>query len=266
MDASTSYSSQGFDYSTPTAYPSISFPSEHSQQPLYDQGYAPPPPPFLRQNSSSYSNGSGSDSSGEAFRAQQGYSHQPQYTSHPVHSQQQQPHSGQYDLPPSASMPSNSAAMLLQQHQANQQAFRSSQTVTSQVFQANNGAQNDMAVGGSDGGTRESSASSGGGTVQQEQNGDGDFTQTFYDPFRCVSSSSLPFVPVDLELIFLCPLRIKHRRRTSPPQLKVLEYHFEINPKPDVTLRKALSEQLDMTPREVQVWVRRLVLFLLFSA
>ncbi|ORY87484.1 homeobox domain-containing protein, partial [Leucosporidium creatinivorum] len=46
----------------------------------------------------------------------------------------------------------------------------------------------------------------------------------------------------------------KHRRRTSPNQLKILEYHFEHNPKPDVTLRKALSEQLDMTPREVQVW------------
>ncbi|TNY17811.1 homeobox domain-containing protein, partial [Rhodotorula diobovata] len=46
----------------------------------------------------------------------------------------------------------------------------------------------------------------------------------------------------------------KHRRRTSPPQLRVLEYHFDRNPKPDVSLRRALSEQLDMTPREVQVW------------
>ncbi|SCV69749.1 BQ2448_1143 [Microbotryum intermedium] len=50
------------------------------------------------------------------------------------------------------------------------------------------------------------------------------------------------------------PLRVKHRRRTSPQQLKVLEHHFGRNPKPDVNVRKALSEQLEMTPREVQVW------------
>ncbi|SGY14146.1 BQ5605_C010g06080 [Microbotryum silenes-dioicae] len=49
-------------------------------------------------------------------------------------------------------------------------------------------------------------------------------------------------------------LRVKHRRRTSPQQLKVLEHHFGRNPKPDVNVRKALSEQLEMTPREVQVW------------
>lgn len=49
--------------------------------------------------------------------------------------------------------------------------------------------------------------------------------------------------------------RIKHRRRTSASQLKVLEYHFDRNPKPDVNLRKSLAEQLGMTPREVQVWV-----------
>jgi len=55
------------------------------------------------------------------------------------------------------------------------------------------------------------------------------------------------------------PLRIKHRRRTSPPQLKILEYHFDLNPKPDVSVRKSLSEQLEMTPREVQVWVSYLV-------
>jgi len=60
-----------------------------------------------------------------------------------------------------------------------------------------------------------------------------DFAQTFYDPFR-----------------------IKHRRRTTPGQLKILESHFEVNAKPDVTLRKSLAEQLEMTPREVQVWVR----------
>ncbi|GAA5988131.1 hypothetical protein JCM10908_002077 [Rhodotorula pacifica] len=59
----------------------------------------------------------------------------------------------------------------------------------------------------------------------------GDFAQSFYDPFR-----------------------IKHRRRTSPAQLRVLEHHFTRSPKPDLTLRKQLATELDMTPREVQVW------------
>ncbi|EGG07485.1 uncharacterized protein MELLADRAFT_35504, partial [Melampsora larici-populina 98AG31] len=46
----------------------------------------------------------------------------------------------------------------------------------------------------------------------------------------------------------------KHRRRTTPAQLNVLEAQFESNSKPDVVLRKQLAEKLDMTPREVQVW------------
>ncbi|KWU44061.1 hypothetical protein RHOSPDRAFT_26003 [Rhodotorula sp. JG-1b] len=59
-----------------------------------------------------------------------------------------------------------------------------------------------------------------------------DFGQSFYDPFR-----------------------IKHRRRTSPAQLRILEHHFSRSPKPDLALRKQLATELDMTPREVQVWV-----------
>ncbi|KAL8280743.1 hypothetical protein RQP46_006747 [Phenoliferia psychrophenolica] len=70
-----------------------------------------------------------------------------------------------------------------------------------------------------------------GGMDSASEDPNSDFAQTFYDPFR-----------------------IKHRRRTSPAQLKILEDHFGRNPKPDVNLRKQLSEQLDMTPREVQVW------------
>ncbi|CAH7669941.1 hypothetical protein BY996DRAFT_4604767 [Phakopsora pachyrhizi] len=53
---------------------------------------------------------------------------------------------------------------------------------------------------------------------------------------------------------FYDPFQIKHRRRTTPAQLGVLEAQFESNCKPDVVLRKQLAEQLDMTPREVQVW------------
>ncbi|KAK4057336.1 hypothetical protein OIO90_001833 [Microbotryomycetes sp. JL221] len=50
------------------------------------------------------------------------------------------------------------------------------------------------------------------------------------------------------------PLKTKHRRRTTSEQLKVLEYHFDRNHKPDMTLRRVLAEQLGMTPREIQVW------------
>ncbi|KAM0789398.1 hypothetical protein ACM66B_000226 [Microbotryomycetes sp. NB124-2] len=50
------------------------------------------------------------------------------------------------------------------------------------------------------------------------------------------------------------PFRTKQRRRTTTEQLKVLESHFNRNHKPDINLRKALAERLDMTPREIQVW------------
>lgn len=187
------YSSQSFDHPSLTSaasYSTIPFPADHSQQ-QYD--YAPPPA-FLRHNSSSYSNGSGSDSSGDAFRVSQcqNYAYQQpqqqqQYPSHQPQHQQQH-----YELPQPVSLSTGSAAMLLQQHQANQQAFRSSQAVTAQVFQpassVNSGNQGDSTAGGSDGVfMREGSESSGSGATQQQgQNGDGDFTQTFYDPFRCV--------------------------------------------------------------------------------
>ncbi|KAG0440426.1 Homeobox protein HD-10 [Dictyocoela muelleri] len=50
------------------------------------------------------------------------------------------------------------------------------------------------------------------------------------------------------------PFVVKHRKRTSKLQLKVLEKTFETTVKPDANLRKALGEQLGMTPRAVQVW------------
>ncbi|GAA5898328.1 uncharacterized protein JCM6883_000992 [Sporobolomyces salmoneus] len=121
----------------------------------------------------------------------------------------------------------NGAAALLQQQQANQHAFRTGATPHF-VFQNQSGPSPfDPSRQGFDHPSRESSTSSStkgseAGPSRQESD---------YDPFR-----------------------IKHRRRTSPPQLKILEHHFEVNPKPDVATRKVLSEQLDMTPREVQVW------------
>ncbi|KAG0169488.1 hypothetical protein DFQ28_010121 [Apophysomyces sp. BC1034] len=59
----------------------------------------------------------------------------------------------------------------------------------------------------------------------------GDFRPTFYNPFE-----------------------IKHRRRTSRAQLKVLEKSFAENPKPNATVRRILAQKLDMTPRGVQIW------------
>lgn len=49
-------------------------------------------------------------------------------------------------------------------------------------------------------------------------------------------------------------LQVKHRRRTTPEQLKVLEHWFDINPKPDNNLREWLAQELGMTKRNVQVW------------
>ncbi|GAA5901372.1 hypothetical protein JCM6882_007759 [Rhodosporidiobolus microsporus] len=196
----------------PSSSSSSSYPAYYSLPPA-DDAY--------RASSSAYDLSSSQHQGGEQHYA-------PQYQLPPVSAP-----------PPTSSAPPSSAAMLMQQHQANQQAFRTNQAASATAFQANQYAANqaDGTASGSSGSadpSREGSAgSTGSGQLPPNggPNGDGDFTQTFYDPFK-----------------------IKHRRRTSPPQLKILEYHFEINSKPDVTLRKALSEQLDMTPREVQVW------------
>ncbi|CAJ0828974.1 9362_t:CDS:10 [Entrophospora sp. SA101] len=59
----------------------------------------------------------------------------------------------------------------------------------------------------------------------------GEFKPTFYNPFE-----------------------VKHRRRTSRQQLKVLEKAFNENPKPHAAVRQALAQKLSMTPRGVQVW------------
>ncbi|ORZ19591.1 homeobox domain-containing protein, partial [Absidia repens] len=46
----------------------------------------------------------------------------------------------------------------------------------------------------------------------------------------------------------------KHRRRTSRAQLKVLEKSFLENAKPNATVRRYLAQELEMTPRGVQIW------------
>ncbi|ORZ08104.1 homeobox domain-containing protein, partial [Absidia repens] len=46
----------------------------------------------------------------------------------------------------------------------------------------------------------------------------------------------------------------KHRRRTSRAQLKILEKSFLENTKPNASVRRYLAQELDMTPRGVQIW------------
>lgn len=53
---------------------------------------------------------------------------------------------------------------------------------------------------------------------------------------------------------FYNPFEIKHRRRTSRGQFKILEKAFIDNPKPNAKTRQELADSLSMTPRGVQVW------------
>ncbi|KAJ9115916.1 hypothetical protein QFC22_005059 [Naganishia vaughanmartiniae] len=50
------------------------------------------------------------------------------------------------------------------------------------------------------------------------------------------------------------PYVVKHRKRTSPEQLAILEDAFEENQKPTADARKLIAEKIGMTPRSVQVW------------
>ncbi|KAJ3478804.1 hypothetical protein NLJ89_g12363 [Agrocybe chaxingu] len=52
------------------------------------------------------------------------------------------------------------------------------------------------------------------------------------------------------------PNEVKHRKRTTSAQLKVLEDIFKKDTKPNATLRTELAAELDMTPRGVQVSLR----------
>lgn len=50
------------------------------------------------------------------------------------------------------------------------------------------------------------------------------------------------------------PNEVKHRKRTTRAQTKILEEQFKTTDKPDAATRGELSVRLGMTPREVQVW------------
>ena len=72
-----------------------------------------------------------------------------------------------------------------------------------------------------------------------------------FQPFEHSNNESVEASPSDYHA---CSLKVKHRRRTTPEQLKMLEHWFDINPKPDNALREWLAGRLGMTKRNVQVW------------
>lgn len=49
------------------------------------------------------------------------------------------------------------------------------------------------------------------------------------------------------------PNEVKHRKRTTRSQLRVLEGVYTHDTKPNAMLRKKLADELGMTPRGVQV-------------
>lgn len=51
------------------------------------------------------------------------------------------------------------------------------------------------------------------------------------------------------------PNEVKHRKRTTRSQLKVLEDVYKSDTKPNAALRKKLATELQMKPRGVQVRV-----------
>ncbi|KAG2189171.1 hypothetical protein INT44_004313 [Umbelopsis vinacea] len=67
-------------------------------------------------------------------------------------------------------------------------------------------------------------------------------------------STSANFGGHDFKPTFYDPFEVKHRRRTTRAQFKVLEKTFQENPKPSATIRRMLAQRLNMTPRGVQVW------------
>lgn len=53
---------------------------------------------------------------------------------------------------------------------------------------------------------------------------------------------------------FYNPFEVKHRRRTTKSQLRILEEAYREDNRPTSSARRALATRLGMTPRAVQVW------------
>ncbi|KAG5648562.1 hypothetical protein DXG03_003173 [Asterophora parasitica] len=86
----------------------------------------------------------------------------------------------------------------------------------------------------------------------------------FYGPPHPTPTAHLPPYPpglsmdpssVDFRAFYpYTPNEVKHRKRTTSSQLRVLEAVFKHDTKPNAALRAKLALQLDMKPRGVQVW------------
>ncbi|KAG7098719.1 hypothetical protein E1B28_000632 [Marasmius oreades] len=69
------------------------------------------------------------------------------------------------------------------------------------------------------------------------------------------TSSNMDPAAVDFRAFYpYTPNEVKHRKRTTSAQLKILEGIFKHDTKPNAALRNELAVQLDMTARGVQVW------------
>jgi len=66
--------------------------------------------------------------------------------------------------------------------------------------------------------------------------------------------SSIDSAAVDFRAFYpYTPNEVKHRKRTTSAQLKVLETIFKKDTKPNANLRNELAAELDMSARGVQV-------------
>ncbi|KAJ6499153.1 hypothetical protein C8R45DRAFT_981324 [Mycena sanguinolenta] len=80
------------------------------------------------------------------------------------------------------------------------------------------------------------------------------FPQLPYSPW---APAAMPHAmdPTDYRAFYpYTPNEVKHRKRTTSAQLKVLEGIFKRDTKPNAALRTELASQLNMTARGVQVW------------
>lgn len=73
-------------------------------------------------------------------------------------------------------------------------------------------------------------------------------TSVFYENRRSLGTTP-NFTPN-----FYNPFEVKHRRRTSREQTRILEKAFNDNPKPNGKSRERLAQLLSMSPRGVQIW------------
>ncbi|CAO3599240.1 unnamed protein product [Absidia cylindrospora] len=91
---------------------------------------------------------------------------------------------------------------------------------------------------------------------QQQQQQQHPYYSTYFHPSQPEygSSAMLDPYPGDFRPTFYNPFEIKHRRRTSRAQLKILEKSFLENTKPNASVRRYLAQELEMTPRGVQIW------------